>query len=446
VAPPDATSIAAVKFLPDGTNVCINQKVVTWLRNCTFYVEEVDGSSGIRVEIPTNYPTPNSIGNIVSFSGVLKTGFYDTNEYRMSYERYIELVPSDCLQIHNSGNPVPPVPFINFPQNPDNPYDPYCTIPASPVPYIGLKQKSVGGRPLTAFTPAFPSSIYMYNIGLAAKLWGRVTSTNQYEVNDGVSFFYIDDGSRVKDGSSYFGQDNVGIRVRTEYGCPAVGDMIWATGVIGTDWWDPTPYDPVTGGEGKLIPVLRTSTDKDVKTIDPADVSGPTTPTPSNLVQVTGRVRAGGQTAPGIKVRVYCPRSSTFVYNVVGDQWSSFTLKQVPSTGTAVSFSAPGYISQTVIVRPNQSADLGDIELLPFSNLSIDIFSDATSIKSCSEEVVTLKALLRDCEGKGIAGKPLTLTTTRGSFVKTIRRLSQGFRTKVEYLRQSCTPHLTAPA
>lgn len=83
---------------------------------------------------------------------------------------------------------------------------------ADEVQPVAMSNKAIGGAALNYYTPGVESGIGANNIGLLIKTWGNVTW-----VDEACSFFYIDDGSSLKDGSKHFEDteevDNVGVRV-----------------------------------------------------------------------------------------------------------------------------------------------------------------------------------------------------------------------------------------
>jgi len=77
------------------------------------------------------------------------------------------------------------------------------------------------------------------NVGMLIKTWGKVTAS--YDVASAESYFYIDDGSGLKDGSTdpYTDEPNIGIRcspIIDVFGLvvvPAVGTQAKVTGIMG---------------------------------------------------------------------------------------------------------------------------------------------------------------------------------------------------------------------
>ena len=185
------TTIAEIKALADDAPVAVARKVVTanfadFFEEDFFYMEESDGSSGIRVE--GIGPGP---GVLVTVSGTLDT---------IDGERRI--INATIV-------------------SPDN-----GTVPAATL----IRNSALGGEDLNANTPGVLDGIGANNIGLLVSTAGKVTHL-------GTGFCYIDDGSMTtQDGSGY-----VGVRVETSaITAPgadtyAVIEGISSTFTIGTD-------------------------------------------------------------------------------------------------------------------------------------------------------------------------------------------------------------------
>lgn len=121
---------------------------------------------------------------------------------------------------------------------------------------FGLGHASVGGIALNGYTPGVVDGIGPNNIGLLVRVWGRLT---QKDKNN--TFFYIDDGSGVKDGtqtevSNGVFQDSVGVRVKANGSSYTTGQYLVITGVISTfDSGGLRPQIlPQTGGIQQLGP------------------------------------------------------------------------------------------------------------------------------------------------------------------------------------------------
>ncbi len=84
---------------------------------------------------------------------------------------------------------------------------------------LGMPNKMLGGGPFD-IQPGITSRAGVNNIGLLVRIWGNVTAA-------GRGWFYLDDGSGVKDGSG-----NVGIYVEAEgEDVPSVGAYVCVTGI-----------------------------------------------------------------------------------------------------------------------------------------------------------------------------------------------------------------------
>lgn len=146
-----------------------------------FYVQEADRSSGIRV-IST---TPVTEGDLVNIAGAVVTD---------SGERSIR---ADTVQIGQR-----------------------LLTPLKPV---GMPIKWIGGGDFGANTKGVTGGKGLRNIGLLVTTCGTTT----YIGGVGEDFFYIDDGSRLNDGSGY-----VGLKVKCRnLTKPALGAKVRITGI-----------------------------------------------------------------------------------------------------------------------------------------------------------------------------------------------------------------------
>ncbi len=75
-----------------------------------------------------------------------------------------------------------------------------CVAVAQVPEPLALPNRSVGGGALNQYTPGVEGGQGLNNIGLLIKTWGKVTYRDP-----GGAFFYIDDGSKLFDGSGYVG-------------------------------------------------------------------------------------------------------------------------------------------------------------------------------------------------------------------------------------------------
>lgn len=173
-------TIAQAKAQADDTAVAIGRKVVTANFGSFFYIEEADGSAGIRVE-----GSGPDEGTVVTVSGIIDIV---DNERRIT------------------GAVI-------------------STFGAGLVPVAKLvKNSDLGGGSLNAYTPGVLDGITANNIGLLLLVAGKVTHV-------GTGFCYVDDGSmQTQDGSGY-----IGVRVDTsEITAPGLGAYAVIKGVSST--------------------------------------------------------------------------------------------------------------------------------------------------------------------------------------------------------------------
>ena len=178
------SSIVESKQAADGASASLNGVVVSRVFGNTFYVQNPDRSSGIRVV--ASQPFAYGRGAVVGVNGIVKT--------TAAGERYIELVSSSLL---DDGS-------------------------AEPLKMVG---RNLGGADF--FYNAIsgtgqrgvPGGSGLNNIGLLVGAWGRVTHA-------GSGFFYLDDGSGLADGSGH-----AGVRVILHSGSiPLAGDYVSLSG------------------------------------------------------------------------------------------------------------------------------------------------------------------------------------------------------------------------
>ncbi len=85
------------------------------------------------------------------------------------------------------------------------------------------------------------------NMGMLVTISGKVTTDTIGTGYDGNSYFYIDDGGGLIDGTDTGGIPNVGIRVYNNAVAPAKGKVVSATGIVSSEIVN-----------GQMIPVLLT--------------------------------------------------------------------------------------------------------------------------------------------------------------------------------------------
>lgn len=180
-----AISIGAAKLLPNGTTAALEGAVVTGVFTATFYVEADDRSTGIAVYKSGHTLAPGMRADVL---GTLSTN--------ASGEKYINAVSA----AQNGTGYVEPVILPNsLVGGADWEYD----------PVTGTGQKGV------------KDAISLNNIGALICTTGTVTYV-------GSGYFYMDDGSRCRDNTTY-----VGVKVSTSTGMtlPQVGKYVKVVGI-----------------------------------------------------------------------------------------------------------------------------------------------------------------------------------------------------------------------
>ncbi|MGB9619449.1 MAG: hypothetical protein ACPL7K_03440 [Armatimonadota bacterium] len=360
----DPTAIASMKQLPDGATVCVYRKCVTRAYLDDLYIEEADRSAGIKVIYSGHYPPAElEPGNLVTFSGVLGT---------IGAERVIYARSDFECDLTTSTRIMP----------------------------LGMTTAAILGWPIDPRQPDGPRRLGLNPTGLLVKISGRVTAT--YWSDEEGYFVYIDDGYGKKDGSDIGAP---GVRVYYTF-WPSLGQFLVATGVLGSKIYDPNPGIP---GDEVAIPVIRCHNNE-----EPYFPSFE--PQPRSSGQVSGFVRLVGEPAPGKQVRIYSQNASVLVPNVT-DDYTPFTIHNIPPIdpghtpplfGGLITASAHGYVSDSRAAGSGQTDVV--FELLP-SPVFMEIKTDKESIAICSPEHAVISAMLRDCEGKGISGRQIKLTT-----------------------------------
>jgi len=199
-------TIRSLRAVPNGTIVSLPERPVTaGTTDFTdrFYVEDPDRTAGIMVYYGPTVTTPTSIGNNVQVSGTLSL---------VEGKRAIT-------------NPTVSTP-----------------IPGSAPKALAMVNKSLGGA-IDSYE-GVTSGIGLANTGLLVRSWGRVTAV-------GWNYFYMDDGSAVKDGSGLIGSKvYTGSLTR-----PAARSYVIVTGISTFE----IPY-----GTTIRIPVLRPRQQSDI--------------------------------------------------------------------------------------------------------------------------------------------------------------------------------------
>lgn len=210
------STIADVKNNPDGDFVILSSKVVTAGTDQlagTFYIEDKDRSSGIKVYDPSCLNAVSE-GDLVTVFGKLDTSLT---------ERMI----SDPTVISRT--------------------------PVIPLVPLSMGCAAVGGESLNNYTPGIPGRNGVHNTGLLVTVWGRVTYSDTLS-----RVFYVDDGSQLSDGSG-----RVGLQVNcaslapgNTIVLPPRGSFVKVTGISSRKTIN-----------GRPVPVLRPRKQSDVEVL-----------------------------------------------------------------------------------------------------------------------------------------------------------------------------------
>ena len=104
---------------------------------------------------------------------------------------------------------------------------------------LGMTARSLGGAAAGPLTPGVTDGRSAYNIGMLVRCWGTVTYADS--TNPADRFFYLDDGSRLSDGSG-----RVGVKIRCGAASPPdVCGFATVDGVVDCEW-----------SGGRVAPVL----------------------------------------------------------------------------------------------------------------------------------------------------------------------------------------------
>lgn len=188
------TTIQEALRKPNGTLVGITGVVTAGTNNFTniFVVENPDRSCAIKVNRGSNAGIVAQPGNRVRAAGKLNLP---------AREREREIY-----------DPVVAIEVVND------------VVPGA----LFMPNRSLGGADYSPYSPGLTDGVGTYNLGLLVTICGRVTKRDT-----AAKYFYVDDGSRLTDGSSYTG-------VRVFYGatagsvdCPLEGSYVVVTGISG---------------------------------------------------------------------------------------------------------------------------------------------------------------------------------------------------------------------
>lgn len=182
--------------------------IVTYLGSGFLYIEQLDRSSGIRVEPLIPMPWYVSIGDDLQVIGTLAM--------------------SDGERVINPTQPVSPISFNN-------------PLPAE----LDMRTRDIGGSPADAFNPGVSGGRGALNVGLRNQLIGKITGIDPSGMN---SFYYVWDGSNGTSGELYDGNPYGYYGTRIEAAPPGtVGTWVDIDGIVSTD---------ATAVIGRVIPTV----------------------------------------------------------------------------------------------------------------------------------------------------------------------------------------------
>jgi hypothetical protein len=190
-------SISDTKALPDGQSVTLGQKAITYASSGFFYIEEDTRYVGIRVDKAGH---DLAVGMRADITGVIRT---DDN-----LERYVAATSA----VHNGDKDLPP---------------------------LGMANKLLGGGDFhiqpgsTCGQQGITGLKGVNNIGLLVRVMGYVTDSGTYPRTN-VTWFYINDGSNVEDGTGA-----IGLYCETEnIDPPKIGSLLRVTGISSCELYD----------------------------------------------------------------------------------------------------------------------------------------------------------------------------------------------------------------
>ncbi len=195
-------TVGQLSAITSGNQVTVGEAFVTSVRGeltDRLYVEQGDRACGIMLPF-TTVPSGYSEGDTVRITGTLAT---------VSGERAIQSATLTKLN---------------------------TTTPPSPLKPIGMSTKAVGGTRI-GYKSGITNGVGTNNVGLLVTVYGKVTAV-------GWTYFYIDDGASMRDGSGMRGLKII-TRNLTK---PAEGDYVRVTGIVSIE----QPPDA-----GVSIPVVR---------------------------------------------------------------------------------------------------------------------------------------------------------------------------------------------
>ena len=177
---------AAKSTYPDGNEIAFGGVSVSgrFPADGRIYVERANRSSGIRVDTAGDFAE----GEVLNVSGTIQTD-------SLTGERYVSAVaPWPKLM---GGSSMPGA--------------------------LALPNRALGGG-ASGLQPGVLNGFGLNNIGLLVNAWGRVTQV-------GEDYLYIDDGSKLKDGTLTGAEENIGVRVICDPTDYDAGDYLIVTGI-----------------------------------------------------------------------------------------------------------------------------------------------------------------------------------------------------------------------
>jgi|GEM_PF-1582709 len=196
-----ATPVAKISDLwplANGPVYSLSDKVVTGVVGSSFWIEETNRSSAIKVVYTGTMPVKD---HKVDVTGVLSSA---------SGERVLN---ASAWTDKGAATPIQP---------------------------LAVVERAAGGKGVNANTPAISGGVGLYNVAMLVRIAGSVTNYNTSDPNN--KYFYLDDGSGLVDGAQS------GIKVLCGSNTPPTSGDKTVTGLVG-----------VVGGKPVLI--IRTLDD-----------------------------------------------------------------------------------------------------------------------------------------------------------------------------------------
>lgn len=218
MAPQTSETIGDLANMASGQSVMVTNAVITSGSSDLpdrFYIEQLNRACAIKLPFVSK-PLGYNEGDRVDVMGILGT---DTSDG----ERMIS-----GATISRTKVPITP------------------PTPGEKLLPLGMSTRTIGGTRL-GYKSGITNGRGLNNVGLLVSVWGKVTAV-------GWTYFYVDDGSGMHDGSGMRG-----MKVLTRrFSRPAEGDMVKITGIVGVE----KPTDA-----GVSIPVIRVRRQEDIQII-----------------------------------------------------------------------------------------------------------------------------------------------------------------------------------